>query len=331
MKVNREEVARIHRAVEPLPPQSPRKVQNNSKHLRAVVTNLISVPEMVPANVLRRATVTTLSSSSNLDFSAIKARQQATWASCDFGRIGVLLQIVGESLCEAVDLRAGEKVLDVAAGNGNASLAAARRYADVTSTDYVPELLAQGLRRAEADGLTLLTRVADAEDLPFRDGEFDLALSTFGVMFAPNQERAAAELARVVRSGGRIGLANWTPDGFIGELFRTVGRFVPPAAGLTPPVAWGTEKRLAELFNPHAANMRTERKQFMFRNLSAEHWIDQFRRYYGPVLRTFEALDEARQREFHAALLVLLGRYNRGGDNALIVPGDYLEVVVTRA
>lgn len=275
--------------------------------------------------------MTALSHTATLDYGAIKSRQQATWASGDFGRIGVLLQIVGESLCEAVDLRAGENVLDVAAGNGNASLAAARRYADVTSTDYVPELLAQGLRRAEAEGLPVLTRVADAEDLPFGDGEFDVALSTFGVMFAPHQERAASELIRVVRPGGRIGLANWTPDGFIGELFKVVGRFVPPPPGLTPPAAWGTETRIVELFGPHAADIRTQRRQFVFRNLSAEHWIDMFRRYYGPVLRTFEALDEARQEEFHAALVELLERYNRGGRGSLIVPGDYLEVVVTRA
>jgi ubiquinone/menaquinone biosynthesis C-methylase UbiE len=273
----------------------------------------------------------TLTSTSAPDFGAIKARQQATWASGDFGRIGVLLQIVGETLCEAVDLRAGEKVLDVAAGNGNASLAAARRYADVTSTDYVPELLAQGLRRAEAEGLPILTRVADAENLPFRDGEFDVALSTYGVMFAPNQERAASELIRVVRSGGRIGLASWTPDGFIGELFRVVGRFVPPPPGLRPPTAWGTETRIVELFGPHAADIRTERRQFVFRNHHADHWIDEFRRYYGPVLKTFEALDDAGQKDFQAALRDLLERYNRGGREALIVPGDYLEVVIRRA
>jgi ubiquinone/menaquinone biosynthesis C-methylase UbiE len=236
-----------------------------------------------------------------LDLEAIKARQQATWASGDFGRIGVLLQIVGETLCEAVDLRSSDNVLDVAAGNGNASLAAARRYADVTSTDYVPELLEQGLRRAEAEGLPILTRVADAENLPFRDGEFDVALSTFGVMFAPNQERAANELIRVVRPGGRIGLANWTPDGFVGELFRAVGSFVAPPPGIKPPAAWGTETRMVELFGTHAADIRTERKQFVFRNLSAEHWIDTFRRHYGPVLRTFEVLDAAGQAELHAA------------------------------
>lgn len=275
--------------------------------------------------------MTTLGHNTTPDFGAIKTRQQATWASGDFGRIGVLLQIVGETLCEAVDLRAGEKVLDVAAGNGNASLAAARRYAEVTSTDYVPELLAQGLRRAEAEGLPILTRVADAEDLPFRDREFDVALSTFGVMFAPDQERAAAEMLRVVRPGGRIGLASWTPDGFIGELFRVVGRFVAPAPGLRPPAAWGTETRIVELFGPRAADIRTETRQFVFRNRSAEHWIDEFRRYYGPVLKTFEALDPPGQKDFQAALLDLLVRHNRGGEETLIVPGAYLEVVVRRA
>ena len=265
------------------------------------------------------------------DLGAIKARQQATWASGDFGRIGILLQIVGESLCEAVDLRAGAKVLDVAAGNGNASLAAARRYAEVTSTDYVPELLEQGLRRAEAEGLPFVTRVADAENLPFADGEFDVALSTYGVMFAPNQERAAAEMLRVVRSGGCIGLANWTPDGFIGELFRVVGKFVPPPPGVTPPSAWGTETRIVELFGAHAADIHTERKQFVFRNLSPEHWIEVFRKFYGPVHKAFAVLDTAGQQAFHAALLDVLQRYNRGGSDTLIVPGDYLEVVIRRA
>jgi ubiquinone/menaquinone biosynthesis C-methylase UbiE len=265
------------------------------------------------------------------DFEAIKARQQLTWAAGDYAHIGVRLQIVGESLCEAVDLRSSDRVLDVAAGNGNASLAAARRYAQVTSTDYVPELLEKGLRRAEADGLAMHTRVADAEALPFENGEFDVVLSTYGAMFAPNQELVAAEMLRVVRSGGRIGLANWTPDGFIGELFRVIGRFVPPPAGLKPPSAWGTETRLVELFGPHAADIRTERKQYVFRFLSAEHWIEIFRRYYGPVHKAFAALDEAGQQALHEALLELLGRHNRGGRDALIVPSDYLEAVIERA
>jgi len=264
------------------------------------------------------------------DYETIKSRQQATWASGDFGYIGVRLQIVGESLCEAVDLRASDKVLDVAAGNGNASLAAARRFADVTSTDYVPALLEQGLLRAAADGLFIRTQVADAENLPFQSGEFDVALSTFGVMFAPNQQRAAAELLRVVKPGGRIGLASWTPDGFIGELFRVVGRFIQPPAGLVSPAAWGTETRIVELFGPAATDLQTERKQYVFRFLSAEHWIEVFRRYYGPVHKAFEALDEPRQNELHRALLELLEKFNRDGREALSVPGEYLEVVVTK-
>jgi ubiquinone/menaquinone biosynthesis C-methylase UbiE len=265
------------------------------------------------------------------DFALIKSRQQATWASGDFGRIGVQLQIVGETLCEAVDLRAGDHVLDVAAGNGNASLAAARRFASVTSTDYVPELLAQGGRRAEAEGLPMRTRVADAEHLPFEAGTFDVALSTYGVMFAPDQELAAAELVRVVRPGGRIGLANWTPDGFVGELFKLIGRFVPPPAGLASPALWGTETRIVELFGAAAADIRTERRQFVFRNLSVAHWIDEFRRYYGPVLRAFEALDEPRRQELQRAMAGLLERFNRGGEGSLMVPSDYLEVVIRRA
>ncbi|MCC6350036.1 MAG: class I SAM-dependent methyltransferase [Candidatus Eisenbacteria bacterium] len=262
---------------------------------------------------------------------AIKSRQQITWSSGDYGRIGVQLTLVGESLCEAVDLSANDRVLDVAAGNGNASLAAARRYADVTSTDYVPELLAQGAKRAEADGLALRTRVADVENLPFADGEFDVVLSTFGVMFAPDQERAAAGMLRVTRPGGRIGLANWTPEGFVGELFRLVGGFVPPPAGLRPAAAWGTEPRLVELFGPQAAGLRAHRRHHVFRYRSAEHWVDEFRRYYGPVHKAFAALDEAGQKALHAALIELLQRRNRGGAASLIVPGEYLEVVITRA
>src|SRR5262245_23618187 len=265
------------------------------------------------------------------DFEVIKTRQQATWAAGDFGRIGVTLQIVGEELCEAVDLRATDRVLDVAAGNGNASLAAARRFADVTSTDYVPELLEQGARRAAADGLAMRTQVADAENLPFPNATFDVVLSTYGVMFAPNSTRAAAELLRVTKPGGRIGLANWTPDGFIGELFKVVGRFVPPPPGITPPATWGSETRLVELFGPHAADIRTQRRMFMFRYRSAGHWIEMFRSYYGPVHKASAALDAAGQAAFHEALLELLAKYNQGGSESLIVPGEYLEVVIRKA
>jgi len=274
---------------------------------------------------------TTIVETTTPDFAAIKTRQQATWASGHYGHVGARIQIVGESLCEAVDLRSTDRVLDVAAGNGNASLAAARRYAHVTATDYVPALLDHAKRRAEADGLPLVTQVADAENLPFADGAFDVALSTFGVMFAPNQERIASELTRVVRSGGRIGLANWTPDGFIGELFRVIGRFVPPPPGLRPASMWGTETRLVELFGPSAADIKAARRLFNFRFLSAEHWIEIFRTNYGPMLKAFAALDEAGQRRLHEALLELLAKWNVGGSDSLVVPGEYLEVVIRRA
>jgi SAM-dependent methyltransferase len=264
------------------------------------------------------------------DLEAIKTRQQATWASGDFGQIGVRLQMVGESLCEAVDLLAFERVLDVAAGNGNASLAAARRFADVTSTDYVPDLLDQARRRAEADRLPITFQVADAEDLPFAGGLFDVVLSSYGVMFAPNQERAAAEMLRVVRPGGRIGLANWTPEGFIGQLFKVVSSFVPPPAGLRSPMAWGTETRLVELFGPEATDIRVERKLYPFRYGSAEHFIDFFRAYYGPTHKAFAALDEAGQKALHSALLALLRGRNQREGSALVIPGEYLEVVVTK-
>jgi len=264
-----------------------------------------------------------------IDLEAVKKRQQATWASGDFGRIGVTLQIVGESLCEAVDLLATESVLDVAAGDGNASLAAARRFADVLSTDYVPDLLEQGRRRAEAERLPLRFEVADAEALPFPDASFDVVLSTFGVMFAPNQERAASELMRVTRPGGRIGLASWTPAGFIGRLFEVAKAFVPPPAGLRSPMSWGTETRLVELFGPRASDLRTERKQYVFRYRSAEHWVEYFRAYYGPTHKAFAALGEAGRKAFEVALLDLLREWSRGKD-ALVVPSEYLEAVVTK-
>lgn len=261
---------------------------------------------------------------------AIKTRQRATWGSGDYGRIGVRLQSVGESLVEAVDLHATDRVLDVAAGNGNASLAAARHFADVTSVDYVPELLEQARRRAEADGLPITFRTADAEALPFEDATFDVALSTFGVMFSPDQERIAGELLRVVKPGGRIGLANWTPEGFIGRFFELTKQFVPPPAGLRSPLLWGTETRLVELFGPMAADIRTTRRMYTFRYRSAEHWVEVFRTYYGPTLKTFAALDPDGQRAYQDALLEFLGRWGGGNGAGLNIPGEYLEVVVRK-
>jgi len=268
---------------------------------------------------------------SAIDFSAIKRRQQATWASGDFAIIGTTLQIVGELLAEATDVRAGERVLDVAAGNGNASLAAARRFARVTSTDYVPHLLEKGAARARADGVEISFEVADAENLSFADGAFDVVLSTFGVMFTPEHQRAARELLRVTRSGGRIGLANWTPEGFLGELFRVVGSFVPPPPGTRSPMLWGSEPCIVELFGPQAADLRCSRRHFNFRYRSAAHWIEVFRTFYGPTHKAFGALDAARQAQLSAALAELLGRWNTAGPDSLVVPGEYLEIVITKA
>jgi ubiquinone/menaquinone biosynthesis C-methylase UbiE len=265
------------------------------------------------------------------DYEAIKTRQRATWTAGDYGRIGVTLQIVGEELCEAAGVSAADRVLDVAAGNGNASLAAARRFAEVTSTDYVPELLEQGRRRAEADALGMVSQVADVENLPFEDGSFDVVLSTFGAMFSPDHRRTAGQLLRVTKPGGRIGVANWTPDGFIGQLFKLIGGFIPPPAGLASPAEWGKETRIVELFGPYARDIRAQTKQFNFNYRSAEHWIDHFRSFYGPVHKTFAALDAAKQTALHGQIAALLGRLNRGGSRSLVVPSDYLEVVVTKA
>ncbi len=260
------------------------------------------------------------------DFTAIKQRQQATWATGDYAIIGTTLQIVGETLCEAVDIRAGEKVLDVAAGNGNATLAAARRFAAVTSTDYVGALLERGRERADAERLHATFQEADAEALPFDDGSFDVALSTFGVMFTPNQDQAASELKRVVRKGGRIGLANWTPDGFIGQLFKVMGKHVPPPAGVKPPSLWGSEDRLRELFP--GLKVQTRREQFKFRYTSADHWLDIFKTYYGPTNRAFAALDASKQAALQADIVELLESLNVGGKGSLVVPSTYLETVI---
>lgn len=264
------------------------------------------------------------------DLIAIKSRQQATWASGDYAIIGTTLSITGEMLCEAVDVRPGQQVLDVAAGNGNATMAAARRWAEVTSTDYVPALLEQGRAKAAAERLPVTFQQADAEDLPFADGSFDVVLSVFGVMFTANQEQAARELVRVCRSGGKIGLANWTPEGFIGHLFRTIGKHVPPPAGVKPPSAWGTEARLQELFGDEISQLTTNRRMFVFRYRSAQHFMDVFRTYYGPTLKAFAALDAAGQTALANDLMELLERFNQGGSETLSIPSEYLEVVATR-
>jgi len=268
--------------------------------------------------------------STGLDWAAIKQRQQATWASGDYAVIGTTLQIVGESLAEAADVRAGERVLDIAAGNGNTTLAAARRFAEVTSTDYVQTLLDKGAQRARAEGLDVRFQVADAEALPFDDGSFDAALSTFGAMFTPDHQATAREMLRVVRDGGRVGLANWTPDGFIGRLFKVIGAHVPPPAGVKSPALWGTEPHIVELFGPQAAQIRCERRHFHFRYRSPAHWLQVFRTFYGPTHKAFAALDEAGAKSLEREIAALLESMNTGGATSLVVPSEYLEVVVTK-
>ncbi len=321
------------------------------------------------------------------DLAALKTRQQAAWTSGNYAVVGTTLQIVGENLCEALDLHSGQTVLDVAAGNGNATLAAARRWCDVTSTDYVSALLERGRMRAEAEGLTVEFQQADAEALPFTGNSFDAVVSTFGVMFTANQDKAAAELLRVCKPGGKIGLANWTPNGFIGQLFKTLGQHMPPPAGVKSPALWGTRARIDEMFGPQAASIETLPREFMFRYRSAQHWmdvfktlgrhvppppgakspalwgtraridemfgaqarsitaeprifafryrspghwLDVFKTYYGPLLKTFAALAPPAQEALHDDIMALIARMNHSGDGTMVVPSEYLEVIVIK-
>lgn len=264
------------------------------------------------------------------DLAAIKQKQQATWASGDFAIVGTTLQIVGETLAEAADIRAGETVLDVAAGNGNATLAAARRFATVTSTDYVPSLLEKGQQRAIAEGLDVQFQVADVEALPFAAGAFDAVLSTYGSMFAPDHVRTASEMLRVTRSGGRIGMANWTPEGFIGRLFKVIGAHLPPPAGLKSPALWGNEAHLQTLFGAQAAEIRCVKRHFVFRYRSPAHFVQIFRDFYGPTHKAFAALPGAKGEALERDIVALIGEFNTAGEASMVLPSEYLEVVVTK-
>lgn len=263
------------------------------------------------------------------DLAAVKSRQQRAWSSGDYSVVGVTLQIVGEMLCEAIDLRSKQRVLDVAAGNGNATLAAARRFAEVVSTDYVGALLERGRERARAERLPVEFREADAEALPFADSSFDVVLSTFGVMFTPNQQRAANEMVRVCRPGGKIGLANWTPESFIGQLFKTIGKHLPPPAGVSSPALWGTKAHLDRLF-AGKASVAAQARHFVMRYESREHWSEVFRGYYGPVVKAFEALDDDDGTALQSDIDALLAKFNVARDGTLVIPSEYLEVVITR-
>ena len=265
-----------------------------------------------------------------VDLVAVKDKQQVAWSAGDYAVVGTTLQIVGESLCEALDLRAGERVLDVAAGNGNATLAAARRWCDVVSTDYVPALLERGRARASAEGLPVQFEQADAENLPYTDHSFDVVLSTFGVMFTPDQEKAAAEMIRACKPGGRIGLANWTPASFVGEIFKLMGKYVAPAAGVKSPALWGTEARLRELFGKRLGSIAIESREFVFRYRSAAHWLEVFRTFYGPMHKAFGALDAEKQEALATDLTTLANKFNRATDGTLVAPSEYLEVVIKR-
>jgi ubiquinone/menaquinone biosynthesis C-methylase UbiE len=264
------------------------------------------------------------------DLMALKIRQQAAWSSGDYAVVGTTLQIVGEQLCEALDLRPGSKVLDVAAGNGMASLAAARRWCRVTSTDYVPALLRSGRARAEAEGHPIEFIEADAEDLPFADGDFETVLSTFGVMFTPNQDRAAGELLRVCKPKGQIGLANWTPEGFIGQLFKILGKYLPPPPTAKSPALWGTRERLAAMFGSATSEIKAEARYFNFRYRSPAHFLNVFETYYGPIHRAFASLDQQGQIGLRDDLHALIVRMNRATNGTMIVPSEYLEVVITK-
>ena len=263
------------------------------------------------------------------DLATIKSRQQIAWGSGDYAMIGTTLQIVGETLCEAVDLRSNQRVLDVAAGNGNATLAAARRFAEVVSTDYVATLLERGRERAAADRLTVTFQEADAENLPFGDASVDVVLSTFGGMFTPNQQKAASELVRVCRPGGKIGLANWTPDSFVGQVFKAIGKYIPPAPGMKSPMLWGDRAHLDTLFGS-AGTIAAERKTFVFRYRSPGHWVEMFKEYYGPMVKALAAVDADARRSLLAALQATARKFNVAEDGTAVMPGDYLEVVVTK-
>jgi SAM-dependent methyltransferase len=264
------------------------------------------------------------------DLKAVKGRQQATWSSGDYSRVGNILVIMAERLVESVNVHSGQQVLDVAAGSGNAALAAARRFADVTATDYVPALLEEARKRAAIEGLDIAIQEADAEDLPFADASFDVVLSTLGAMFAPDHEQTARELLRVCRPGGKIGLVNWTPEGFLGDFFRTMGQHVPPPAGVRSPMLWGSEAHLRAIFGDGIAALTATRRMFVFRQRSPRAWIDYMRAFYGPTLRAFAALDSAGQEALIGDLEALIARHNVASDGTMAVPAEYLEVVAVR-
>jgi SAM-dependent methyltransferase len=264
------------------------------------------------------------------DFEAIKQRQQQAWASGDFAVVAARIVLVAEQLCDTADLHAGWRVLDVATGSGNAAIAAARLGCTAVGVDYVPALLEVGRMRAAAEGLSVELLAGDAEALPFADAAFDAVTSVFGSMFAPDHRQAAAELLRVCRPGGTIALASWTPDGFIGDLFRTVGAHVPPPPGVQSPMLWGTEAHLRELFGDGIASLEVAERAFTWRFRSAEDFVSFFRLWYGPTLKAFAALEGAAREALELDLVALARRYDRLGTDAIAIPATYTEAVAVR-
>jgi SAM-dependent methyltransferase len=271
-----------------------------------------------------------MTSTTTVDLTAVKNAQRTAWQTGDYPRVGNTLQIIAERLVEAADVRAGQRVLDVACGQGNAAIAAARRFAEATGTDYAPNLLEQGRERAVAEHLPVTFVEGDAEQLPFPAESFDLVLSTVGVMFAPDHQRAADELVRVTAPGGRIALASWTPTGMIGHLFRTVGTWAPPPAGLRPPALWGTEEHLAELFGDRVRWTALTLREFDFRYRSPEHYAEWFVEFYGPITRLNGTLSDDDRPRFADDLAAVARSFNRADDGTVVAPAQYLEAVGVR-
>jgi ubiquinone/menaquinone biosynthesis C-methylase UbiE len=264
-------------------------------------------------------------------YDQLKQRAQATWSSGDYSMIGVVFVPVSEQLCETIELHAGQKVLDVATGTGNTALAAARRYCDVTGIDFVTSWLDRARERASAEKLPVIFEEGDAESLHFPNDTFEVVLSTFGCMFAPDQRKTAAELLRVCRSGGKIGLASWTPESYAGQILKTVAKYAPSApSGFAAPVLWGTEKRLRELFADTTTTIHITKRIFNFRFLSYTHADEINKKYLGPMVKLYPKLDENMKVQFDRDMEQILRSFNRSGDDTLLLPSEYLEAVMIK-
>jgi SAM-dependent methyltransferase len=270
--------------------------------------------------------------SDSIDLAAVRDVQQKTWSEGDFSMVAGLVMMVAEELVEALDIVPDERVLDVACGSGNGAIAAARRaWGNTVGADFVPSLLERGRERAASERLDVEFVEADATDLPFGDGEFDVAMSIFGAMFAADQQKAAAELLRVCKPGGRIGMANWVPDGGVGKMFMTTAKHAPPPPGVDSPLLWGTEERLRELFGDGISDLRIERRRSRQTFRSADHFLDFFRTYFGPVKVAFERVGSEGEAALEADLRAYLAEYNKAGEGALVLEPEYLQVVATRS